>query len=547
MNILATARLYIGEMVTQAGPQMKVLLMDKETTGIVSCAFAQSEMMHKEVYLFERIDNAAPRENIKHLKCIVFVRPTAENIQLLCRELRSPKYAQYYIFFSNIANKSDIKLLAEADEEETVREVHEFFIDAVPLSKHLLSIGLHHPYDASLRLSTTAFLHAKQTIISLLLAFKKAPTVCYQKSNGDCEKLADEVTQVMRREEALFRTCKEDTLLLVIDRSEDCATPLLNQWTYEAMVHELLGLQNNRVTLDGQSLVLSELQDEFYEKNVNANFGEIGQSIKQLMEQFQSKAQIHKNVESIADMKSFVEEYPQFKKMSGTVSKHVSIVGELSRLVAANNLLEVSELEQSIVVDGDHTTCLDRVRNHLVNKQTTVLNATRLVLLYALRFEQHQNNDIDGVVALLRSKEPAAASLVRVLLRFGGASRRKNDLFGSQSAVEMTKRFIKGLKGVENVYTQHTPYLTQIIESIARGRFNENVYPKHTASQYSARVDNIIVFVIGGATYAELAQVRAANERRNQAGGPSVLLATTHMLNAQSFIDQLREMGGTTR
>lgn len=52
-------------------------------------------------------------------------------------------------------------------------------------------------------------------------------------------------------------------------------------------------------------------------QNVNANFGEIGQNIKSLMNEFQQKSQIHKNLESISDMKNFVEEYPQFKKISG--------------------------------------------------------------------------------------------------------------------------------------------------------------------------------------------------------------------------------------
>ncbi|KAE9411883.1 hypothetical protein Angca_003861, partial [Angiostrongylus cantonensis] len=52
MDVLGTARAYIKEMVNIAGPQMKVILMDKETTTMVSCAFAQSEMMQKEVNHF---------------------------------------------------------------------------------------------------------------------------------------------------------------------------------------------------------------------------------------------------------------------------------------------------------------------------------------------------------------------------------------------------------------------------------------------------------------------------------------------------------------
>lgn len=85
------------------------------------------------------------------------------------------------------------------------------------------------------------------------------------------------------------------------------------------------------------------------------NFGEIGQTIKTLMDEFQIKAKNHEKVESIADMKNFVETYPLFKKMSGTVSKHVTLVGELSSIVGQHNLLEVSELEQELSCQNDHS------------------------------------------------------------------------------------------------------------------------------------------------------------------------------------------------
>ena len=74
------------------------------------------------------------------------------------------------------------------------------------------------------------------------------------------------------------------------------------------------------------------------------------------MEEFQKKAKKHQKVESIADMKNFVETYPLFKKMSGTVAKHVTVVGELSNLVATHNLLEVSELEQELSCQSEHST-----------------------------------------------------------------------------------------------------------------------------------------------------------------------------------------------
>uniref|UniRef100_A0A4W3H3Y6 Vacuolar protein sorting-associated protein 45 n=1 Tax=Callorhinchus milii TaxID=7868 RepID=A0A4W3H3Y6_CALMI len=132
-------------------------------------------------------------------------------------------------------------------------------------------------------------------------------------------------------------------------------------WTYQAMVHELLGINNNRIDLsrvpgisrDLKEVVLSAENDEFYANNMYLNFGEIGSNIKNLMEDFQKK----KPKES-AEAGAFVETYPQFKKMSGTVSKHVTVVGELSRLVSERGLMEVSEVEQELACQSDHSSAL---------------------------------------------------------------------------------------------------------------------------------------------------------------------------------------------
>lgn len=102
---------------------MKILLMDAKTTGVISMVYSQSEIMQKEVYLCDRLDNFKNREPLRHLKCLTFLRPTEENINLLSLELRAPLYGSYFLHWSNVISKSDVKRLAEADEQEVVREI----------------------------------------------------------------------------------------------------------------------------------------------------------------------------------------------------------------------------------------------------------------------------------------------------------------------------------------------------------------------------------------------------------------------------------------
>ncbi|GAB1606588.1 vacuolar protein sorting-associated protein 45-like [Argonauta hians] len=549
MNVVQAVKQYISKMIEESGPGMKVLLMDKETTPIVSMVFAQSEILQKEVYLFERID-ATSRETMKHLKCICFLRPTKENVQQLSQELHLPKYGLYYIYFSNVISKQDVKVLAEADDHEVVREVQEFYGDYIAVNPHLFSLNVTGCCQGCTTWQPKILSRTVQGLTAVLLSLKKCPMIRYQNSSEMARRLAENVRQVINKEAALFEFRKTDItpLLLILDRRDDAVTPLLNQWTYQAMVHELLSINNNRINLssvpgisrDLQEVVLSAEHDEFYANNLYMNFGEIGNNIKQLMEEFQKKSKGHAKVESIADMKAFVENYPQFKKMSGTVSKHVTVVGELSRLVGLHNLLEVSECEQEMACQNDHSTSLQKVKSLLSKEKIREVDMLRLVMIYALRYEKHSSNEISGLVDILRKKglNEKQRSKVQALLDYGGSQARGTDLFENEDPVAITKRFLKGLKGVENVYTQHKPLLHSILDQLTKGKLKESSYPYLGTGQLKDRPQDIVVFIIGGTTYEEALTVHCLNR---SVTGVRIVVGGTTVHNSKSFLEEVTQ------
>lgn len=320
------------------------------------------------MYLIDRLDNAA-REKMRHLRCLVFVRPSPNSIQLLVDELRDPKYGEYYIHLSNIIRKSSLERLAEADSHEVVQSVQEQFADFLVINPDLCSLNLGFPLNRLWGQSpdlwnADSLQRATEGVLALLLSLKKNPFIRYEKNSLLARKLATEVRYQLTQEEQLFNFRRTDTppILLILDRRDDPITPLLTQWTYQAMVHELLGINNGRVDLQDvpeirpelKEIVLAQDQDPFFKKNMYQNFGDLGQNIKEYVEQYQSKTQTNMNIESIADMKRFVEDYPEFRKLSGNVSKHVTLVGELSRRVGEDSLLDASELEQSLACNDNH-------------------------------------------------------------------------------------------------------------------------------------------------------------------------------------------------
>ena len=84
------------------------------------------------------------------MRCIVYLRPTAENVALLCAELRDPRYGHYHVFFSNVIPKPDILKLANADEHESVKEIQEFYADYIPILDHVYTLNIKKISSGSL-------------------------------------------------------------------------------------------------------------------------------------------------------------------------------------------------------------------------------------------------------------------------------------------------------------------------------------------------------------------------------------------------------------
>ncbi|XP_050069314.1 vacuolar protein sorting-associated protein 45 [Anopheles maculipalpis] len=548
MNVIRAIQMYIDKMISDAGPGMKLLMMDRETISIVSMAFAQSEMLQKEVFLFERLDSVRSNEKLKYLKCIVFVRPTKDNVFLLQQELQSPKFGSYYIYFSNIIPRTDIKILAESDEGESVQDFKEIYADYLPVNPNLFSLHIPTCLQA-LSWNPEALERSTQGLVSVLLSFKFRPAIRYRSGSTAAQTLAKKVHETINKETALFSFRPPEDgaappLLLILDRRDDPITPLLNQWTYQAMVHELLTINKQRVDLSGVSgvpkdlkeVVLSTEQDEFYANNLYANFGEIATTIKVLMDEFQKKANDQRKIESIADMKNFVETYPQFRKMSGTVTKHLVLISELSVQVGQQQLFEVSELEQEIACRADHSTQLQRVKRLLSEGKISAANALRLVLLYAMRYERHANCDTSGLLKLLQDRGGRSYIAPRMLEYISTVARQ--ELFNTvklTDAVKLTRNLIKELKGVENVYAQHECVLKGTLEEVIKGRPLDAQYPiMGNEVPFRRPPAEVIVFIVGGATYEEALAVHRYNQE-----GYRIVLGGTTIHNSESFIEEV--------
>ncbi|KAI5012655.1 hypothetical protein ZWY2020_024921 [Hordeum vulgare] len=535
MVLIPLIRDYIDRMLQDISG-MKVLILDPQTVGMVSVVYSQSDLLRKEVFLVETVDDASSsRASMAHLKAVYFLRPSSDNVQKLRRHLSAPRFAECHLFFSNILKIPQIQVLADSDEQEVVQQIQEFYADFCAIDPFHFTLNIHNNHIYMLPTvvdppGMQSFCdRAVDGIASVFLALKRRPVIRYQRTSDVAKRIAQETTRLMYEQESGlfdFRRTENSSLLL-------------------AMVHELIGIENNKVDLkefanvpkDQQEVVLSAVQDDFYRVNMFENFGDLGMNVKRMVDDFQHLSKSSQNFQSIDDMAKFVTNYPEYRKTHGNVTKHVALVSEMSRMVEERKLMQVSQTEQELACASGQAAAFEAVTSLLNNESVSDIDRLRLVMLYALRYEKESPVQLMQLFNKLASRSAKYKSgLVQFLLKQAGVDKRTGDLYGNRDLLNIARNMARGLKGVENVYTQHQPLIFQTMEGIVKGRLRDADYPLVGNHFQQGRPQDVVIFIVGGTTYEEARSVALYN-----AANPGVrfFLGGSVVLNSKRFLENL--------
>ncbi|CAG9320163.1 unnamed protein product [Blepharisma stoltei] len=549
---------------------MKSLVLDHETTSIISLIITQSEILQKNVFLVEPIEKSIlvsdADERLGHLSAIYIIRPTEDNFSKLSQAISNPKYGNYHLYFTNAVPPAFLSRLASADRQEIVRQVFEIFSDFYPINHDLFTlnlpstIGLTKSYQRWQPQDVALMDRMVLGLFSALLAIKKLPVIRYQRNSELCYSLADRIHSKLREDPDLMSlytgrssnghkttidNVDQSTVLLILDRREDPVTPLLHQWTYQAMLHDLLNLDMNKVSLkqvsnDLKQIALSSIQDPFYSENMFSNFGDLALSIKSYVDQYEQARQTTGKVESIEDMKRFIEIYPEFNRMAGNVSKHVTLTSELDHAIKARLLLDISEIEQDIACNENRGDQFRQICEMLRDSRFNNFDKVKLALLYALRYEK--DDKINQIKDMLRQNgiKEEQVELIDAIIQYAGSEVRQCDLFHNKNLFARARSKVTTvLKNVPNVYTQHQPYLINTIEHLIKGKLKESEFTPTAPFNPKERISTIIIFMVGGTTYEEAKEIALMNQRGME---PTILLGGSYIHNSVSFLAEITQL-----
>lgn len=571
----------------------RVLLLDKYTTPIISMCYTQSELLANNIILIELIQNYHEFSSMKHLDCIVYIKPCQESVNDLRQELHNPHYGQYKLFLNNCIHKNQLESIAEADEYEVITKVIEIFQDYQIVNDNLYLIDSN-----SLKQDVNPVLLESEKLISLLLALKKNPIIKYESNSIDLKRLSSELLYQINSNsnnnlfDDLNRYSDSPPLLLLLDRKNDPITPLITPWTYQSMIHEFLTIEKNIVHMKSDEsssnnknsqIIVSDENDPFYKESMYLNYGDLTEKFQKYVEKYKSETKQSSidnlKTTNLSELKKILTKFPEFKKFSTNVLTHLNLISEIDKQITIQDLWEVGELQQAIACGLDNQQnlkervllVLNNTNNN--NKRVSTINKIKLILLYSYRY--NTSNDVSLFLQKLNDPvftQPLPSSgQVQLIKRF-------KTLFGSNSLIDQQKlqnqNQNQGLTNIfankkidlnnlfnrnnpshsvsDNIYLQYTPRLNEILAGLINPQQPHQegslglatLVPDKVKQQYGVNasdesVQDIIIYIKGGVTYEEsrlIYELSESNKRIN------LIIGGDSILNSEMWLQRLYSM-----
>lgn len=553
VNLVYFDKLFVDKNNTalSAAIKAKVLLVDHHTMPIISMSHTQSQLLQHDVILIEMLENNHNLTTMKHLNCIVYIKPIRESIAMLCQELSSPHYHHYQIFFSNTVSKSDLEKMAQADEFEVINQVMEIFLDYSIVNDNLFTISLSNDITSP---KHTATILESNSLLSLLLSLKKTPVIKYETTSIESKKLASEILYYINSNsnnnlfDDLNRKSDMPPVLLLLDRKSDPLTPLVTPWTYQSMIHELIGIDRNIVNLKDSSeqLTLSETMDVFYLESMYLNYGDLTDKFQKYVDEYkkQTKQSSIENLKTqdLSELKKILTKFPEFKKLSNNILKHLNIISEIDKQISSQNLWAVGELQQTIVCELEsHQSIKTKLMDLIADPHISTENKVKVLILYVAKFP---NNHSDLSALLAKLNDPITTtppptisqqSLIRNFGKYFGRAKKvqapvnNNDtnigkMFNT-NRIKIQQLFNtnsnahgNNMPKTDNIFMQYIPRLNDILTLITTNPLQSQqnsspsndiatLVPDVVSNQYGKTngipAQEVIVYFKGGATYEE--------------------------------------------
>ena len=450
------------------------------------------------------------------------------------------------------------------------------------------------------------------SLFSVLLTFGGQPPLIYSAKGTAAQSLGEKLDMRIRNylgnaktpylggtdgNEVTVEDSLQRPLLLLLDRNFDLSSLLRHTSTYNALVHDILGIKLNRVTLrkeDGAKVYDIDGKDTFWRTNAPLPFPTVAENVDLALNNYRADMQRvtrnNANLQNMDDLnaasstltaeelRTAITVLPELTERKRIIDCHLQVSTSLLEQIKTRDLGNLFHVEQQCLASDAKSKILEIIRG----KEATAMDKLRLFLVYFFAVEDMARTDLalfesalNEAGADLRALEHCkrVKSFVKMSLASsqGASSAMTLSTAGSSAGLaSFGSRLTSGVLGnvlssVKNLLPESadTP-LTKLIDSALESALGASSLRATLTGSSTPKEDNfavydpkvkeriirpvaqrtafnhLIVFIVGGSNYTEYNHaVEFVGKKQPQL---AVTFGSTELLTGEEFINQLASL-----
>jgi syntaxin-binding protein 1 len=494
----------------------KVLVVDAAAMKVISACCKMYDIVEHGVSVVEGLEKS--REPLPKLEAIYLMSPDADSVARLVADFadeREPQYAAAHLYFTGRVSDAQLAAVAAcAPLKRRTKTFKELYVDYLAYESRVFHldrpgalVALFSPDSKTLKNEQAAIVGK---LASLCAAVDEYPDVRYSKrhplAGALAGLLADRLASMGRIAGGPLAGARaERATLLLLDRTEDVAGPLLHEFTYQAMVYDLLGVDAHGPRHDLYEYEFKSTKGGLAKKDVllaetdavwrQLRHSHIAEAINWVIEELNAFLKNNKaanfkksEVTSVEDMTEALRAMPEYKEMLAKYELHVSVADACMKQFNKSAMTDVAAVEQGLATGEDadgkpYKNAITQLSPLLADDNVSADNKLRLLALFLITqegVEEKTRKKLVETAQLDAAGEDALANLTYL-----GVSLKKASLKAKLLAAATGKKK-KGKAAIEDEVpyelSRFQPVLRDVIENLVNDELSETQYPRSAAA-----------------------------------------------------------------